>query len=133
MNLRRQFSSFSVDGVGSEKLLDLVNTLIQMLVVQLEKPQSAQVLPFETLTPWILLHRMLAHEEQLQRQAEGKQEAAVGGELGLRAKAEVSPLHRRIIRDNQVHCLPSPFPLALLHRTFSSCSCLFYPNSICKS
>lgn len=68
-----------MDSLNGERVLELVNTLIQMLVVQLEKPQSAQVLPFETLTPWILLHRMLTHEEQLQRQAEGKQEAA-GGE-----------------------------------------------------
>uniref|UniRef100_A0A0P4W3M8 Calcineurin-binding protein cabin-1 MEF2-binding domain-containing protein n=1 Tax=Scylla olivacea TaxID=85551 RepID=A0A0P4W3M8_SCYOL len=65
-----------LDSLGGEKLLDLVNTLIQVLVVQLEKPQSAQVLPLETLTPWIVLHRMLSHEEKLQRQAEGKQEAA---------------------------------------------------------
>ena len=65
-----------MDSLGSEKLLELVNTLIQVLVVQLEKPQSVQVLPLETLTPWILLHRMLAHEEKLQRQAESKQEAS---------------------------------------------------------
>ena len=71
---------FTVDTLGSEKLLDLVNTLIQVLVVQLEKPQSVQMLPLETLTPWILLHRMLSHEEQLQKQAEAKQEAAGEGE-----------------------------------------------------
>ncbi|MPC31895.1 hypothetical protein E2C01_025195 [Portunus trituberculatus] len=65
-----------LESLGSEKLLELVNTLIQVLVVQLEKPQSVQVLPLETLTPWILLHRMLSHEEKLLRQAESKQEAA---------------------------------------------------------
>ncbi|KAG0693727.1 Calcineurin-binding protein cabin-1 [Chionoecetes opilio] len=65
-----------LDSLGGDKLLDLVNTLVQLLVVQLEKPQSVQVLPFETLSPWILLHRVLSHEEQLQKQAEAKQEAA---------------------------------------------------------
>lgn len=52
-----------VDEVNRQRLVELVSTLIQMLVIQLERPQSAQILPFETLSPWILLHRLLAYEE----------------------------------------------------------------------
>ncbi|XP_064089547.1 calcineurin-binding protein cabin-1-like [Macrobrachium nipponense] len=52
--------------VDRERLSEIVGTLIRMLVVQLEKPQSTLILPFETLTPWMLLHRILSHEESFQ-------------------------------------------------------------------
>lgn len=60
----------TVEVVSRERLVQLVTTLIAMLVIQLEKSPNANVLPFETLSPWILLHRMLAHEEMLQKQAD---------------------------------------------------------------
>ena len=52
--------------------MEIVTTLIQMLVVQLEKAQGAIVLPFETLIPWILLHRVLSFEESSQDTIENK-------------------------------------------------------------
>ncbi|XP_068250367.1 uncharacterized protein [Palaemon carinicauda] len=52
--------------VDRERLVEVVTTLIRMLVVQLEKPQSALILPFETLTSWIFLHRILSYEESCQ-------------------------------------------------------------------
>lgn len=63
-----QFLFLTVDDVDRERLVELVSTLIQMLVIQLERPQNAQVLPFETLSPWILLHRLLVYEENPKKQ-----------------------------------------------------------------
>ncbi|KAK8728594.1 hypothetical protein OTU49_009037, partial [Cherax quadricarinatus] len=70
----------AVCDIKYERLVELVSTLIQMLVVQLDRPQNAQVLPFETLTPWILLHRLLAHEERLQKQSDTKTDIQEGKE-----------------------------------------------------
>ncbi|KAK7071146.1 hypothetical protein SK128_009756 [Halocaridina rubra] len=61
-----------VEEVQQERMIELVSTLISMLVVQLDKPQSAQLLPFETLTPWILLHRILSCEESRSELSESK-------------------------------------------------------------
>ncbi|XP_042206107.1 uncharacterized protein LOC121855286 isoform X2 [Homarus americanus] len=70
MNTTLENNITTIHDVDHERLIELVTTLIQILVIQLEKPQSAQVLPFETLTPWTLLHRLLAHEELLQKQVD---------------------------------------------------------------
>ncbi|KAK4314950.1 hypothetical protein Pmani_013818 [Petrolisthes manimaculis] len=70
MNTTLKHHITCVEMVSRERLVHLVTTLISMLVIQLEKSLNANVLPFETLSPWILLHRMLAHEEKLQKQAE---------------------------------------------------------------
>ncbi|XP_037772474.1 uncharacterized protein LOC119568143 [Penaeus monodon] len=55
-----------VEKVEHENITQMVSTLTLMLVIQLEKPQSAEDLPFDTLTPWILLHRILTYEEHRQ-------------------------------------------------------------------
>nr|XP_027219262.1 calcineurin-binding protein cabin-1-like [Penaeus vannamei] len=55
-----------VEEVAHENITQMVSTLTLMLVIQLEKPQSAEDLPFDTLTPWILLHRILTYEERRQ-------------------------------------------------------------------
>lgn len=47
-----------------------MTTTIDLLVVQLEKTQNPDVLPFETLSPWILLHRLLAYQESLDKKEE---------------------------------------------------------------
>lgn len=62
----RFFFIFSVEEVAHENITQMVSTLTLMLVIQLEKPQSAEDLPFDTLTPWILLHRILTYEERRQ-------------------------------------------------------------------
>lgn len=72
----------TVEVVSRERLVQLVTTLIAMLVIQLEKSPNASVLPFETLSPWILLHRMLTHEEKLQKQAEKDIQDAEGKKSG---------------------------------------------------
>ena len=60
------FPNISVEKLPKTCLTRLVQTLTSMLCQQLEQSDSSVEMAIECTTPWVLLHRVVSFEEQLQ-------------------------------------------------------------------
>ncbi|CAL4068068.1 unnamed protein product, partial [Meganyctiphanes norvegica] len=103
--------------VSQNVVSKLVEQIMKMLVVQLEQPLSAPTLPFETLQPWLLMHRLL-HSEELQQQDDEDDgpSAALQLQQGLTSE-NVSPLQPRPLalapKPNKIRSVVQAYPSTL--------------------
>ncbi|XP_076057639.1 calcineurin-binding protein cabin-1-like [Oratosquilla oratoria] len=64
----------TMDDIIPEQRKSLTSTLIQILVMQLDEPASSDDIPFSTLSPWIIMHRVLVEEEKRNEEMKQKVE-----------------------------------------------------------